>query len=261
MSTEQKATDQNALASTLSGFWTNFKQGKIIGYKWMALILILGAAIGVTWYILTERRAAASQRWMALDEASTPDALKEISAKNPGTIQDKLARLQRARALLGETGIELLNSNNQELRDRGVANIEEAREMFKTLVEDFKTDPVIKPECLHALASAEAALVAVPVSAGNQTEFKGKVSKVIEYLDQLAEAAAPDTPWQKDSKKLADALRKDESEFVRVQRSLFDYRPPVPKLDQPLFPGGSPFGPLPPSGGPLPGLSGLPNGK
>src|SRR5262245_56684871 len=108
MSTEQKATDQNALAAKLSGFWTNFKQGKVIGYKWMALLLIAGAAIGVTWYIVSERKSANSKRWVGLEDASTPDSLKQFADANPGTIQAKLADLQMARATLGEAGIELL---------------------------------------------------------------------------------------------------------------------------------------------------------
>jgi hypothetical protein len=260
MSTEQKTSEQNALATTLSGFWTNFKQGKIISYKWMAVVLILVAAIGVTWYITSERSAAASRRWVEYDEANSIDALKEVSAKNPGTIQDKLARLQRARALLGESGIEQLNANSTELRDRGVASIEDAREMFQQLLEDFKTDPVFKPECLLALAKAEAALVAVPATPGNQTEYKGKVPKVIEYLDQLSEAAAPDTPWATDSKRLADQLRKNDGDFVRIQRSLFDTRPTFPKFNDPMLPGG--LGPNPPLGGPAStGLTGIPGGK
>src|SRR5262245_35161844 len=90
MSTEQKATDQNALAERLGKFWGNFKQGKIISYKWMAILLIVGAAIGVTWYILAERKAANSRRWVGLDEANTPDALEEFSKANPGTVQEKL---------------------------------------------------------------------------------------------------------------------------------------------------------------------------
>ena len=79
--------------------------------------------------------------------------------------------------------------------------------MFRQLLEDFKNDPVIKPECLLALAKAEAALVAVPTSPGQLLEFQGKIPVVVEYLDLLSEAAAPDTPWATDSKKLADSLR------------------------------------------------------
>jgi len=265
MSTEQKDTEQNALATRLGKIWGNFKQGKIISYKWMAILLIVTAAIGVTWYIVHERKAANSKRWMDLDEASTPDALEEYSTKNPGTIQDRLARLQRARNLLGDSGIELLGASNPELRSRGVANIEKARELFQKLLDDFKGDPVFKAECLLGLAKAEAALVAIPTSPGQLTEFKGSVSKTVEYLDQLAEAAAPNTPWATDAKKLADALRDEKaassSEFVRIQRSLFSLQAPgLPKTDDPF----GPLGPLgPPSGAPGvgPPVPGVPGGK
>jgi hypothetical protein len=241
MSTDQK--DQNALAARLGGFWSSFKQGKVIGYKWMAILLIVVAAIGVTWYVVSERRAAASQRWMDQAEANTREAQEEISKKYPGSIQDKLARLQVARQLLNEGTIAIVapesfsdrnlspedrNKRLNEARDRSVSNVESAREMFRQLLEDFKNDPVIKAQCLLALAKAEAALVAVPASPGQLLEFKGKIPTVVDYLDQLAESAPPDTPWAADSRKLADALRNEQSptadEFRRIQRSLFDLR-------------------------------------
>jgi hypothetical protein len=242
MSTEQK--DQNALAARLSGFWDNFRQGKIISYKWMAILLIAVSAIGVTWYIISERRSAASLRWMEEAEANTRDTQEEISKKYPGTIQDKLARLQIARGLLSEAALSIVSPESfaspeaspqerekraAQARDASVANIESARDMFRQLLDDFKKDPVIKAECLLGLAKAEAALVAVPASPGQLLEFKGKIPVVVDYLDQLAEAAAPDTPWATDSKKLADLLRNEQSptsdEFRRIQRSLFDFRP------------------------------------
>jgi len=242
MSTEQK--DQNALAARLSGFWDNFKQGKIIGYKWMAILLIAVSAIGVTWYIISERKAEASLRWMDEAEANTRDKQEEISQKYPGTIQDKLARLQTARGLLHDGALSLVSpesfvspdvspqereKRSAQARETSVTNIETARDMFGQLLEDFKKDPVIKAQCLLGLAKAEAALVAVPASPGQLLEFKGKISTVVEYLDRLAEAAAPDTPWATDSKKFADSLRNEQSptsdEFRRIQRSLFDFRP------------------------------------
>jgi hypothetical protein len=242
MSTEQK--DQNALAARLSGFWDNFRQGKIISYKWMAILLIAVSAIGVTWYIISERRAGASLRWMDEAEANTREAQEDISKKYPGTIQDKLARLQIARGLLSEAALSIVSSESfappdaspqerdrraAQARDASVASIESARDMFRQLLDDFKNDPVIKAECLLGLAKAEAVLVAVPASPGQLLEFKGKIPVVVDYLDQLAEAAAPDTPWATDSKKLADSLRNEQSptsdEFRRIQRSLFDFRP------------------------------------
>src|SRR5262245_15058946 len=223
MSTEQKDLEQNALAARLGRVWTNFKQGKLIGYKWMALILLLVTGGGLWWYITHERRKADSARWVALDEASTPAALEEVSAANPGTIQDKLARLQMARGQLGEGGIDQLSSLQPEQQKKAVENIEKARTAFTTLLDEFKDDPVFKAECLLALAKAEAALVAVPDPPGQLIKFKGNPDKVIEYLDRLSEAAAPDTPWAGDSKKMADRLRgKDRDEFVRLMRDVFE---------------------------------------
>ena len=251
MSTEQKATEQSALGARLSSFWNSFKQGKIVGYKWMAILLIAVTAIGVGWYIVSENRAAKSKRWMEEEEANTRESQEEISKKYPGTMLDKLARLQIARYLLGETGIAQLGANTSERRSEAVANIEKSREMFQQLVGELKSDPALQSQCLLGLAKAEAALVAVPTTPGQLSEFKGKIPKVVEYLDQLAEVAAPGSPWATDSKKLADALRNEQSpsadEFKRIQRALFDLKtgvPELPKFDEPR----SPFGPGGPDG-------------
>jgi hypothetical protein len=263
MSTEQKHTEQNALAARLSNFWGDFKQGKIIGYKLMAVILILGATIGSTLYIVSERRTANSHQWVMLDEANTANSLLEISKNNPNTIQDRLARVQIARNELGVGGIDRLGSIDTVQRKKAVENIEKAREAFEKLLDEFKNDPVFKVECLLALAKAEAALVAVPVKDGQLTEFKGTIPKVVEWLDQLSTAAAPDTPWATDSKKLADSLRDPNSstahEFFRVQQALFRplFGDPGAGTD-PLTPPTSPFQSGPGGFPKLPYIKGVP---
>lgn len=125
--------------------------------------------------------------------------------------------------------------------------------MFKKLLEDFKNDPVFKAECLLGLAKSEASLVGVPSTPGQLIDFKGKVPKVVEYLDQLSAAAAPDTPWATKSKELADALRDEKSatraEFVAIQQAMFKLSPlgpELPKLDEPKAPGVPGGGPVPP---------------
>jgi hypothetical protein len=257
MSTEPKNAGQSEVGARLGGMWNDFKQGKVIGYKWMAIILIVVSTIGVLWYIVSERRSAASHRWVEEEEANTIEKQEEISKKYPGTMLDKLARLQIARSLLGESGLDQLGANTSEQRTKGVANIEKAREMFQKLADDFKDDRLFKAECYLALAKSEAALVAVPTTPGQLTEFKGKIPAVVEYLDKLAETAAPETPWAKDSKKLADSLRNEQSpsadEFRRVQRALFDLKTPeLPKFDDPRSPLGGIGGPV------LPNIPGLP---
>jgi hypothetical protein len=242
MNTEHKDLDENALAARLNRSWGQFKQGKIISYKLMAVLLILIATIGCTWYILSERNKVHSQRWLTLEEANTISALEEVAKNNPNTIQERIARLEIARYQLGISGIDQLGATNIEQRKKAIDNIEKARESFGKLLPEFKDDPVFKTECLLALAKAEAALVPVPVKDGSLTEFKGSIPKVVEWLDQLATTAAPDTPWATESKKLADSLRDPNSqnahEFVHIEQVLF--RPPFSDFGtgtSPILPG------------------------
>jgi hypothetical protein len=256
MSAEHKNAEQNALAAKINQYWTDFKQGKLIGYKTMAVILILVAAVGSTVYIMRERAKANSQEWVALEEANTETSLQEISKSYPNTIQDRLARLQIARQNLGIAGIDRLGSISNDQRKKAIDNIEKARESFGKLLDEFKNDPVFKAECLLALAKAEAALVAVPAKEGQLTEFKGSIPKVVGWLDQLSETAAPDTAWAIDAKKFADSLRDQNSptshEFLRVEQALF----------RPIFgDGGLGTEPTMPGMSPFPnGLGGFPRG-
>jgi len=257
---DQKELEQNALASRLSRLWTNFKQGKLISYKVMAIILLLVAGFGLWWYVSDQSKKNTSKLWLDFDEAFSIGKLQEIADRNPPVATSRLAALLIARSQLGPDGIDQLASDRPEARrpearQKAIENIEKARESFTKLLDQFKNDPVFKAECLLGLAKAEAALVGVPVKQEQEptglgpiaiaTEFRGKVPKVVEYLDQLSAAAAPNTPWATDSKKLADALRNETSpsstEFVRVQRSLFEFHSPFPtktdtKTDGPIAP-------------------------
>jgi hypothetical protein len=248
MSTEQKDLEQNALAARMNNAWDSFKQGKLIGYKVMAVLLILVAAVGCVVYILVERGALSSNSWRQFSEANTLSGFEEISKARPNTIEDRLARLAIARNQLGAAGIEQLSAFNPEQKKKAIENIEKARESFGKLAEEFKKEPICRVECLLGQAKSEAVLATIPLKDGSMTEFKGDLSKVVDLLDQVANAAAPDTPWATQSKKLADALRDPNSpsrhEFVRVQQALSrgilgggePFAPP-PKMDIP----GSPF--------------------
>jgi hypothetical protein len=260
MSAEQKDIEQNALAAKLTGWWGDFKQGKLIGYKWLAGLLIVTAAVGITWYISSEKKKAGSKQWLAFDEANTVAKLEEIVKKDPQAPTARIAELLIARGLLGPDGIELLNSRAPEQRQKAIENIEKARESFGKLLPQFEKDPVFKAECLLGLAKAEAVLVGVPLKsdqpvgigpAAPTRDAKGKVETVIKYLDELAAAAAPDTPWATESKKMADTLRANPGKFVDIQQALT--QPPAPKFDDPH----GPLGPLGPDANPF-GPGGLP---
>jgi tetratricopeptide (TPR) repeat protein len=276
MSTEPKAkdTEQNALASRLSNFWTDFKQGKVLSYKMMAILLIVVAVLGTWWYISRESKKATSQQWMDLDEASTQTRLEELIKKDPKAVTARVAELDLARPLLGREGLDLLFGSPADLRARkldarearelGVANIEKAREAYAKWLEKSKTDSVFKndlntrAECLWALGRAEEALVGVPVAQTAPTgdgpvaptdQRRGDVNKAIEYFDQLVELAAVNPkiaiPWAEEAKKRAETMRKDPETFKRISRSVFepissssttDSHPPVPPPPTPPKP-------------------------
>ena len=134
MSTEQKATEQNALAARLSGFWGNFKQGKIISYKWMAILLVLVAAIGVTWYIFVRTDGPRPRkRWVELDEAKLGEAQKRSRRSIPARFRTSWHD-SRSPALYWATTAST-SSTQCDARTtadtKAVANIEKAREMFQ----------------------------------------------------------------------------------------------------------------------------------
>lgn len=261
MSTEQKpapaptpATDAtqpkaepNALATWLSNAWTKFKQGKLIGYPLMALLLVLIAGVGVGWWILHERRKTEAAKWIELDGIASVSELEKYAEKNPNSLQGRLAKLEVARMHIGPQGMDQMfikgsdlsaspfdpeaDRKARELRATAIANVEKAREEFATLADDFKKDPVIRVECMLACAKAEAILVGIPKE-GQLTERRGSPAKAIEWLDKVA-AEAPDTAWGKDAKKLADALRNQntQEQVATLQASLFDLSPSLPPFD------------------------------
>jgi hypothetical protein len=255
MSQEPRPADSADTWERLNDLWQRFTQGKIISYRWMAGIVIVLTLSVVGWYILSERRAANSARWSELAQVSSLESLKRLAedSRYAATMPGKVARLQWARSLLGDQGLEMLQASNAEVRQRGVENIEKARELFLQLQKDFAHDPIVQAECWLALAKAEAALVGVPRQPDQLTEFKGDVGKVKEYLQQFL-TAAEGTPWAAQGQKLLEALEKEESEFITVQRALLTLSPAFPST--PIMP------PLPPGGGSeLPTLPVLPGSQ
>lgn len=246
--------EPNALASSLTGGWDKFKQGKLISYPLMALILVVVAGIGVTVYITRANRKAESAKWVELTSLNSVKGLEEFATNNPGTVQGRLAALDVARVQLGPEGIELFAAPNADVRKKAVESVEKARDTFAKLVDEFKDDPVIKPLCMLGCAKAEVALVGMPKEGQvldplNPTaiESHGDPKKAVEWLDKVAEAA-PETPWGKQSKELADTLRNQntQQQVITLQASAYS-------IATPTMPGMDPKAPRDPAHG-FPGL-------
>lgn len=251
MSTEQKKDAQtNEIAERLGHGWQQFRQGKIISYPVMAGILLLITAIGIYFYIRSEGKAADSKKWTELEEANSIDALEKYAKQYSNTVPGKVAELHMARYLLGPDGIESLSARDEGRRRKAVENIEKARGMFEKLADDLKDYPIFKAQCYLGCAKAEEALIGYSKE-GKGDEFRGSVDKLIDWLNKLAETA-PDTPWGKDARTLADDLKNPAKrhELEETQKKL--YTMPT------LIPGGDPRSPLDTPG--VGGIPGLPGG-
>lgn len=264
MSTEQKPEtpvvhhhkepiETTALGESLLTGWQKFQAGQLISYKWMGIILIAVAAVGVAAYIWIEREKGRSQLWVELESANSLTALEKFAEANPNTMPGNIAEMDRARFLIGPDGIEKLPTAKDETeRKRAIENIDTARDLMTKLIDKFKDQPILKLECFVGMAKSEAALIGINKE-GSPTESRGSVEKLIEWLDKIGEAAEG-TPWGDDAKKLSSSLKsgsKVKDELVNLQRSLYT-------LTQ-VFPGGGPIAPDGPFSG-FPTLPGLPGG-
>jgi hypothetical protein len=246
----EKSLETNSLADWLGRTWTRFKQGKLVSYPVMALILLVVAGVALYVYIRSARSSAESQAWVALEGASTDGALEDIARRYPDSTVGRVAEFHRARNLLGPEGIDRLVTRDEGERKKALENIDAARDLMAKLADAFAGQPVLRAECYLGLAKAEAALIGINKD-GKLDEYRGTVERLAEYLEKLAEAAAG-TPWGDEAAKLLEKLRgpdpKAREELVAVQRSLYNTA---------LLPGPTGTGPLPPLGD-LPGFGGTP---
>lgn len=253
MSTEQhdksERLETNALADWLGRTWTRFKQGKLVSYPVMALVLLAVAGVALFAYIWSERAAVASQAWVALEGATTDKALEEVAARYPDSTAARVADLIRARNLLGPEGIDRLATRDAGEREAALKNIDSGRDLMARLADQFgDRQPVMRAECYLGLVRAEAALIGVNKDL-SATEFRGSVDKLLGHLDQLA-GAAEGTPWGDEAAKLAKTLKSDEkarANYLEVQKNLSNTA---------FMPGGLGAPPVAPGGGP-PGLGSL----
>lgn len=253
------AKEGEGIGDRLGRGWERFKHGKVISYKWMALILLLVAGVGVGLYIRAEMRAAESGKWFTLSEQDTPDKLKQFAAQYPGTVQARSANFSRMKVLLNPQGIEAYKRAADTAGQKAAAaNIEEARTLADQLPDEMKDDPIGRATCLLAGARAEQMLIGIEKE-GAPNQYRGSVDKFVERINKLAEVA-PDTAWGKAARTRADEL-KDPAARTRLVEYQIQECKLKPKPKMPAMPPG--LGGMPP-GMDIPGLpplSGFPGGE
>jgi hypothetical protein len=166
-----------------------------------------------------------------------------------------VARLQKARQLLGPQGVMQMSNNlDPAVRAKALKSIEEAREIFAKLADEFKDDLTLTAQALDGAAHAELALVGIPKE-NSAEEPRGTVDKAIELFRRYAKVAG-DTAGEP-AKKMADELEKimkdgaKEGKVTPLQlgRYLNEKLNPKPKPDIKIPPSLTPS-PSPPTPNP-----------
>jgi hypothetical protein len=280
MSTESPTTpatpppaETTSPGTAIRSAWQKFKRGELISYRVLAVLLLVAVGIGFFIFMQGERKVGESKKWLDLEGAVTPQDLEKVITDYPNTVPAQLAEFHLARIKLGPEGMDRLVTGDQNERQRGLTNVESAKEAFAKLAPELKDSPVLQAECYLGLAKAELALVGI-TKEGRIDTFRGSPLAAAEWLDKLA-TVAEGTPWGEEAKKHAADLRASgglPQDITRVQTNLYNMAlfPSRPGM---FGPGGMPFGPggmplgggalppgFPPMGGPGGGIPGLPGG-
>lgn len=272
--TPPPASDSPSPGAAIKAVWQKFTRGELVSYRVMAILLLILVGVGVLWFMNFQGNVRDSKQWLDLELASTPEALEEVIKEHPNSPPAKLAEFHLARIRLAPEGIDKLVTGDPQVRQRALADVEQAKETFAKMAPELKDSPVLQAECYLGLAKAELALVGI-TKEGRIDTFRGDPRAAAEYLEKLA-AVADGTPWGDEAKKLAADLRApggaSQQDIVRVQTNLYNMalfpsRPgggmfpggggmPFGPMGGPFAPGSSPFGPITglPGGGPVPPL-------
>jgi hypothetical protein len=216
---ERKRREENELAHGVTALMERAKSGRLVNYRWLGLVVAAALVIGVWWYASFKSRQADSTVWSGLadlfrsgrtngltDFANTPEHQK--------TVAGRLARVELARNQLGPEGIARLQIRNKDERNKGIENIEKAREEFVKLADEFQSDPTMRATCLMSAAEAELALVGIPKAGGSGD--MGTPGAAAEFYRKAAQAIGENTPVGEQATKKSEELEAKKDEIARV---------------------------------------------
>ena len=230
---ERKELETNSLASGAATLLEGVKTGHLGGSAWVYRVVGLAVAAlligGLVWFLLSANNKAASQQWASLDMA-TPSQLEELAEKSANTAPGQVARLEQARTLLGSEGIGKLTAADREAQNRGIANIEKARDLFTQLAGDFAKDKTLQATCFAEAAQAELALVGIPKSA-NGTDSLGTVKAAAALYTRAASAIGTATPAGEQFTKKAADLTATDAALTKAGLELYSRTMPLPAFD------------------------------
>jgi hypothetical protein len=220
--------DASPLLIWLQSFWERLKTGRVGNPKWLALIVAV-VLIGIAWwYFLSASRQSDSARWVQAETA----ALKQEGVKSlleDPTLTDtpigRITRLNQSRSKFAG-GLNGLTAMKLADRQKAATNLEEARDEFTKLAEQFKSDRTLKSTCLLAAADAEMALVGIPkpgvqsVGLDAKQNGRGQIDKVVELKKQAAVAIGEKSDAGQKIIAEAEKLAKESTTIYEVTATL-----------------------------------------
>jgi hypothetical protein len=147
----------------------------------------LGLATVIGWYIANATRGSLAAAWVQLEEQGTKDSWQAVQEKYPGTIAARTARFQEARSRLQE-GLERIYDPAQRLV--ATYQLEAARKLFQGLAAECSGNPILEAEAIMGEAKAEETLAGAPKTPDNAEEGKGSLDKAIQLYELLAKKYA-----------------------------------------------------------------------
>jgi hypothetical protein len=261
---EENRLEKNELAERLKALAAKAKGGQVGNVRFVVLLLVLAAAVGGWWYLRGSNKRSEADMWRTYDSLAGAEAYEKFADGHANTVAGRAARLQQARVLLGQ-GVQELTTTafDAEARKKTVEKVEQARDLFAKLADEFKDDLTLKAQSLDGAARAELALVGVPKTEGSlANDYRGSVKKAAEFYRAYAKAVGESTkPGEAAAQKAAD-LEAKEAEVQTLGSSLNSQFAPK-KFEEPKAPGAltppAAAAPIPPPT--VPGIPAAPPGE
>jgi hypothetical protein len=201
----RKELEQNALAHNLAKSAEALKShGKMIRLV-AGVVLAVVAVTVVSWYFLSGVSVAQSQLWDRLSAANDVAAFEKLAADNRGTVQARTAQFEAARLLVQDG---FTDFGTSERHADAVAKLDKARDLYKALIPESTSFPLLHQEALMGVARIEETLCATPrIDASGQ--MYGTLAKAEEYYKKVATDFA-DTFQGKKAKERLDVIQNPE---------------------------------------------------
>jgi hypothetical protein len=211
----------------------------IPSYRVIGLVLLVVLLVTVWVYASRTSREAASKVWTEF--ARPGQTITDLEAQSQGG--SKHARLELARNLYGPQGLALLQPLDKDQRNKGIANIQKARDEFVALADLFKGDVTLRASCLVSAAEAELTLVGIPKD-GSSGDSLGTVTKAADLYKAAADTVGDKSALAEQYRKRIEELNNDKGRIEELGREIINRLAPPPTFNL----GPNPSGPTAPTG-------------